>query len=273
MIGLGSFLNNGDSTAVAINSRGWVTGNAAVPLSPPVGGYIGVDHAFLWKPLSANGTAGAMIDLGTLDPNANGGLGQSWGLAINSSGVVVGESNPTGSTTQDPRTDAVIWQPGSTGSYTLSDLNNLIPSGTGWTLWRADAINDSGQIVAEAWNSSFRGWYALLLTPSTTTLALTRSTTTVRAPSSLHNPSQLTAQIANNAPSALVFPWQAPLVEAADRATLPPTRTTAAPPSATLPSVRPAADAAAMLIAKPATPAELLDQFFADLDAGLPLDG
>jgi probable HAF family extracellular repeat protein len=166
MIDLGEFMSPGDSSAVAINGQGWVTGNSSVPLSQPIGDVIGVGHAFLWKPTSTNGTSGTMIDLGTLDPNADGGLGQSQGLAINRSGVVVGQSNPTGATSQN-QTDAVIWQPGSTGSYTLSDLNSLIPSGTGWTLWRADAINDSGQIVAEATNSSLSGWYALLLTPST----------------------------------------------------------------------------------------------------------
>jgi probable HAF family extracellular repeat protein len=174
MIDLGEFMSPGDSTAVAINSQGWVTGNSGVPISPPIGDIIGVGHAFLWKPTSANGTSGTMIDLGTLDPNANGGLGQSQGLAINRSGVVVGQSNPTGATSQY-QTDAVIWQPGSNGSYTLSDLNSLIPSGSGWTLWRADAINDSGQIVAEARNSS-GGWYSLLLTPSTTTAAILSQT-------------------------------------------------------------------------------------------------
>ena len=123
-------MSAGDSTAFAIDNQGWVTGNAAVPLSQPIGDIIGVDHAFLWKPSSANGTTGTMLDLGTLDPNALGGLGQSWGLAINSSGVVVGQSNPTGATSGS-ETDAVIWQPGSNGSYTITDLNSLIPSGTG----------------------------------------------------------------------------------------------------------------------------------------------
>jgi probable HAF family extracellular repeat protein len=174
MIDLGSFMSNGGSTAVAINGQGWVTGNAAVPLSQPIGDIIGVDHAYLWKPSSANGTTGKMIDLGTLDPNANGGLGQSWGLAINSSGVVVGQSNPTGATSSS-QTDAVIWQPNGTGGYTLSDLNNLISSGSGWLLHEADAINDSGQIVVEATNSS-DFWYTLLLTPTTTTPALSAMT-------------------------------------------------------------------------------------------------
>jgi probable HAF family extracellular repeat protein len=171
MIDLGTFMSPGDSSAVAINSQGWVTGNAGVPLSQQIGDVISVDHAFLWKPTSVNGTTGTMIDLGTLDPNADGGLGQSEGLAINRSGVVVGQSNPTGATSQN-QNDAVIWQPASNGSYILSDLNSLIPSGSGWTLLRADAINDSGQIVVEATNSSLSGQYALLLTPSTATAAV-----------------------------------------------------------------------------------------------------
>jgi probable HAF family extracellular repeat protein len=162
MIDLGSFdTSYGMSYGTAINGQGWITGQAWS------GDYYnGAGHAFLWKPSSPNGTAGTMIDLGTLDPTVLGGNGQSWGLAINSSGVVVGLSNPTSATQQDPRTDAVIWQPGSNGTYALSDLNNLIPSGSGWTLFRADAINDSGQIVVEAQNSSLSGLYALLLTPS-----------------------------------------------------------------------------------------------------------
>jgi probable HAF family extracellular repeat protein len=179
MINLGTLTSGWDSTAVAINSQGWVTGNAGVPISQPIGDIIGVGHAFLWRPSSANGTTGTMIDLGTLDPKADGGLGQSWGLAINSGGVIVGQSNPTGATSEY-QTDAVIWQPGSNGSYSLSDLNSLIPSGSGWALRRADAINDSGDIVAEAANSGFSGLYALLLTPSTTTTALTAATTSTQ---------------------------------------------------------------------------------------------
>jgi probable HAF family extracellular repeat protein len=69
MIDLGSFMSLG-SNAVAISRQGWVTGFSNVPLSQPIGDTIGVGHAFLWKPASANGTTGTMIDLGTLDPKA-----------------------------------------------------------------------------------------------------------------------------------------------------------------------------------------------------------
>jgi probable HAF family extracellular repeat protein len=159
MIDLGSFTSNpGGSYAAAVNSQGWVTGQAS-----NLGYFGGAGHAFLWKPASPNGTTGSMMDLGSLAVNSEPGASQSWGLAINSSGVVVGESNPAGANGEG-QTDAVVWQPGANGSYTLSDLNNLIPSGTGWTLTRADAVNDSGQIVAEATNGT--SYHALLLTPA-----------------------------------------------------------------------------------------------------------
>ena len=43
---------------------------------------------------------------------------------------------------------------------TLQNLNNLIPAGSGFTIDNATAINDKGQIVAEA------GGHTLLLTPT-----------------------------------------------------------------------------------------------------------
>jgi probable HAF family extracellular repeat protein len=263
MIDLGSFLSGGDSTAVAINRQGWVTGNAAVPLSPPAGGYIGVDHAFLWKPMSSNGTTGTLIDLGTLDPKANGGLGQSWGLAINSGGVVVGESNPTGATSTY-QTDAVIWQPGTTGSYTLSDLNNLIPSGTGWTLGRADSINDNGQIVVEATNPSLgTGWYALLLTPTPTAPPL--SATNVQPAASGNTTPPRTAPMANTLPSGLAL--SPPPTGATGAANLPAGSITggnAGTPSA---SSQQSSAAAAMPAPTPARPVDVFDQLLAQLDA------
>ena len=88
-----------------------------------------------------------MTDLGTL-------AGNSGARAINRSGVIAGVADSGGTS------HAVIWQPGTGSSYTLSDLNTLIPSGTGWTLTGADAVNDSGQIVVETAQG-----HALLLTP------------------------------------------------------------------------------------------------------------
>ena len=50
------------------------------------------------------------------------------------------------------------------GGGVMSDLNALIPAGSGWTLENANAINDAGQIVG----SGLRGGKlrAFLLTPN-----------------------------------------------------------------------------------------------------------
>ncbi len=61
--------------------------------------------------------------------------------AINDSGVVVGESDYTPGTSGGNY--AFIYDP----VHGFRDLNNLIPSGTGWELLAAVDINDFGQIV------------------------------------------------------------------------------------------------------------------------------
>jgi probable HAF family extracellular repeat protein len=158
MIDLGTiFSSPGGSWAEAINSQGWVTGRSDDMNAS------GAGHAYVWVPSSKNGTAGSMTDLGTVAVNPSPGLSQSEGNAINGSGVVVGDANPAGATSQNQFV-AVVWQPGTNGSYSISDLNNLIPAGTGWSLTRADAVNDSGQIVVEATNGT--SYHALLLTPA-----------------------------------------------------------------------------------------------------------
>jgi hypothetical protein len=213
-----------------------------------------------------------MMDLGTLDPKANGGLGQSWGLAINSSGVVVGQSNPTGATSEY-QTDAVVWQPGTNGSYALSDLNSLIPSGTGWTLWRADAINGNGQIVVEATNSSLSGWYALLLTPSTTTTALASSATSAQTAALPNSTSPLTAASVETAPSLLVSSPQAPSLRTPEASNAPSPSMTDGDSSPRVASTQPSSVAATMPAPRQANLVDVLGQLFAELDAGLSLDG
>jgi len=78
-----------------------------------------------WNAVSyANGT------LTFLDPTGAGAA--SWANGINRSEVVVGEKQG----------HATRWINGQ-----QADLNNLIPTGSGWTLVEAKAINDSGVIV------------------------------------------------------------------------------------------------------------------------------
>jgi probable HAF family extracellular repeat protein len=168
MIDLGALNNTlgfDTSIASAINAQGIVTGQTVISNT-------GWSHAFVWSPTTPNGTKGTMNDLGALD-----GV-YSQGTSINSSGTVVGQS-----TDGSAGWHAVLWQRGMGGNYTMTDLNNLIPSGSGWTLSNATAINDAGQIVVEAQGSS--GAFTLLLTPSTTTpaLALPATSTAMTNPS------------------------------------------------------------------------------------------
>jgi probable HAF family extracellular repeat protein len=129
-------LDGGQSSAFAINAKGHVTGMSSN------GASVDKNVAFFYD--------GTMHSLGNL-----GGTGR--GEAINSSDVVVGESELT--INSNP-IHAFIYSNGP-----MQDLNNLIPAGSGWTLEYALGINDAGQIVG-------RGTYqgqpdqAYLLTPT-----------------------------------------------------------------------------------------------------------
>lgn len=111
-------LGGGWSMAYAVNDADEVTGYAA--------NAEGEDHAFLAD------ADGKLTDLGSLG-------GHSIGYAIDNRGRVVGESSDT---TGNVR--AFLWQKGQ-----MVDLNALIPAESGWTLLRAIAINDRGQIIGE----------------------------------------------------------------------------------------------------------------------------
>jgi probable HAF family extracellular repeat protein len=129
-------LGGSTSIAYAINTAGQVVGYASPPNSSV--------HAFLWS-------NGKMTDLGVL-------FDSSVAEAINTASVVVGTAdvlNSNGTTANH----AFIYSGGK-----LQDLNNLISSGSGWVLTEATGINDKGQIVCNAINTS--GYtHAFLLNP------------------------------------------------------------------------------------------------------------
>ena len=109
------------SEGVAINSAGQITGNASASS--------GNSHVFLYS-------HGRMIDLGLLSA---GPYSQSYGLALNSTGEVVGAAVSNA----DLVTSAFVYRDGQ-----MLDLNNLIDPALHLTLTEATAINDEGQIVA-----------------------------------------------------------------------------------------------------------------------------
>ncbi|HEY2694838.1 MAG TPA: hypothetical protein VGJ45_05175 [Pseudonocardiaceae bacterium] len=96
---------------------------------------------------------GAVTDLGTID-----GIADNQATAINRAGQVVGTADPH----CQPCVHPVAWlrEPGGT----LTDLDTLIPAGSGWTLQQANGINDRGQIVGAGLRNG--ALHAYLLTPA-----------------------------------------------------------------------------------------------------------
>lgn len=152
---LGSLPDQANSQAMAINDRGQVVGTAVgagevrreetvlpnggkqVRISPVPGK---AAHAVLWE-------NGKITDLGCLDGHG------TTPHAINTKGQVVGEA---GILEGKPR--AFLWENGK-----LVDLNTLIPAESGWTVYSAHGINDSGQIIVDGIKGGTG--HGLLLTP------------------------------------------------------------------------------------------------------------
>ncbi len=152
----------------AMTDLGTLGGNSGVGSSINASGQIagyaltaaGEQHAFLWD--------GTMHDLGTLSG------GQSVGFGINASGQIVGSSQRTGDFAH-----AFLY----TSTSGLMDLNTLLPSGSGWQLLEADAINDAGQITGDGLNPNGIE-HAFLLTPPPTPMGAIMSGTAVAKPPS-----------------------------------------------------------------------------------------
>jgi probable HAF family extracellular repeat protein len=137
MTDLGTLPGGATSIANAVNSLGVVVGQS------DGGNTRGFWHAVKWN------IYGKIEDLGVL----KGGT-YSMAFAINDSKVVVGYGNIS---TNAPH--AFVW----TANSGMKDLNDLIPSGSGWTLINANAINNVGQITGYGSKNGFN--HAFVLTP------------------------------------------------------------------------------------------------------------
>lgn len=141
------------SDAVALNDAGQIVGWAATTLPLPAGpGQLA--HAFLWQ-------GGTMTDLGTLRAGD-----ESFALAINNAGQVVGSSGDR----------AFLWQDG--------EMADITPPGASGAAARF--ISDRGSILISAVpdGGTDTHWYlATPAAPGTTTTTTQPSTTTTTQPS------------------------------------------------------------------------------------------
>ncbi len=144
---LGNLGGPGTSIAQSLNNSGQVVGIASASSTE--------GHAFLYS-------GGVMTDLGTL---TRASQKNSQASDINSSTQVVGWS----SYPDFFNLHAFLWQHG-----TMTDLNKMIPTNSGWVLGQAFGINDTGYIVGGGTINSQH--HAFLLKPPALTAASTAGT-------------------------------------------------------------------------------------------------
>jgi probable HAF family extracellular repeat protein len=140
--GTGAWMNIGTlggtyTVPYAINGSGEIVGESATRTASKSG------QPFIYS-------GGTMTDLGTF-----GGLyGEA--LAVNDYGVVVGSADLSG----DESGAAFVYHDGGA----IENLNDLVDPSLGWNIGGAVAVNDSGQITAEAYQQGGPD-HGILLTP------------------------------------------------------------------------------------------------------------
>ena len=149
-------LGGRDSQAFAVNDSGEVVGQSQLS-ADPVGNPFNNPHAFM----SQGTLVPRRIDLGTLGGSYSSATGINTRYPYDSQ--VVGAASTTG----DAAFHAFLWTGNVFAGGTMVDLNTRIAANSGWELTRARAINNKGQIVADARkpNAPFV-YYAVRLDPS-----------------------------------------------------------------------------------------------------------
>lgn len=146
---LGTLPGHRNSYACGINNKGRIVG-VAENESPGSFGFFGASAAST----EAAGVLWSGDKMAALPPLP--GDTNSAASSINSADVIVGQSLRV--TAQNRLRRACLWDGGR-----ATDLNALLPPGTGWTLEDARAINNKGWIVG---NGTLNGKpHAFLLTP------------------------------------------------------------------------------------------------------------
>ena len=208
MVGLGTLSEGGDSIAEDISAQNVVVGRAEVAPN--------VWHAFVHEGL-------VMADLGVPSPN----FAQSQANGINSDGVIVGQTQVVGGAlhpfvwtngdwdvlTEISGTAQAVNDHGTVvgESFTpagefgfvyedgvVTDLNTVIPAGSGWLIGPAYDINEVGQIVGSGiLNGEGRGY---LLTPTAPTADLGLSMSAAPDPLLAGTAATFVATATNNGP-------------------------------------------------------------------------
>jgi len=135
-------LGGANSRAWAINDSGIVAGQAETST--------GETHAFIYNDLAG------MVDIGTL------GGSDSWAYDINAQGHVVGMS-----LTEDGELHAFIWD-----GIGMTDLNALLPEGSGWVLTVARGVNDRDEIVGWGYYNGEQRGFVMTHMPEPATLLM-----------------------------------------------------------------------------------------------------
>ncbi|MCY7278858.1 MAG: DUF3466 family protein, partial [Phormidesmis sp. CAN_BIN44] len=140
-----------EPTLVAdINDKGQVVGSG-----PLIRDRESPLHALLWKEPQTETIAETLKDLGGIgNPNYRGRIA-SLANSLNESGEVVGLSYKLSGEQR-----AVFWK-----DATLADLNELIPTDSGWNLTEAIKINNQGQIVGRGYLDGAEQGFLLTLNP------------------------------------------------------------------------------------------------------------